>query len=102
MSKAPDSAIQMGYMLEKAERKYIEYLWQALECMKQGVIDIKADGKELNLLDLHQEREILFQAMANAQEIKRVHKRLAKVCLELGYDKPTDQDFGQFGAGTNR
>lgn len=102
MSKAPKSFVMTGYHLEKAVRKYIEYLWTAVECLGQAVRDAKSDGKDINLMDLHKEREMIFAEMANAQNILKVHKRLARKSEALDYDKITDEDFSEFGAGTNR
>ena len=96
------SQIMTGYMLEKAERKATEYLWEAAECLQTAIQDMKAAGDDVNQYDVTEERKGIMVAIANIQDVKAIHRSLAEKMKAHGYTLPTDAEFAELGAGGKR
>ena len=91
------SQIQTGYMLAKAVRKGDKYLYQALECLEQALIDTNKDGVEVENVDLGKARRLIHEARAGLQKAEEAHLLLAKLIKKGGYRKITNQDFSEYG-----
>ena len=102
LREPPQAAIMTGYMLEKAQRRYLKYLWDAFQCLTETIQEMKDNGDDVNLIDVANEREAILSAMADAMEVSRIHRSLSEKLLEYGYRKITDADFAQHGAGGSR
>lgn len=96
------SQIMTGYMLEKAERKGTQYLWEAAECLQDVIQDMKAAGDDVNQYDVTDEREAIMLIIADLQAARKVHGSLAAKAKANGYRLPTDADFAELGAGGKR
>ena len=102
LKEPTDAMVMTGYMLEKYAREGTKYLQEALKCIGTAVTQAKAQGEDINLMDLVEERQAIISLMHQTQEAQKIHVALANRLSANGYRKLTDSDFSKLGVGSNR
>lgn len=103
LKEPTEAQIRTGYMLHRARRKSVKYVWEARKCALQAAGEAKEAGDIAAVVEIERLTGEMLTAAGNFEtDLADVHNELRSMMREAGYAEITDEQFKEFGGGGPR